>query len=279
MKGIKLAIASLIAGATLVTLPVTAAEKPVDLNALLNQVKARRKLRAFAAEGARLVEDGLRSGARVRSLLVRAAHPPRVQTILSHIPEGTVVHLVDDKLFDSLADTVNSQGIIGIFDLPEWPLPGDLNFALILDQMRDPGNLGTILRSAEAAGAQAVFLTPGTTDAFAPKVVRSGMGAHFRLPIFALEWEALKAAVAGLNVFLADMAGEQSCWQADFSAPCALLIGGEAEGASPSGLEASAFRRRSCHYVVHSISPSLNCAVDPSFECLPEDEPNGDHCD
>ena len=249
---------------------ITSAQNPrlQEARALLNQVKARRKLRAFAAEGARLVEDGLRSGARVRSLLVRAAHPPRVQTILSHIPEGTVVHLVDDKLFDSLADTVNSQWIIGIFDLPEWPLPGDLNFALILDQMRDPGNLGTILRSAEAAGAQAVFLTPGTTDAFAPKVVRSGMGAHFRLPIFALEWEALKAAVARLNVFLADMAGEQSCWQADFSAPCALLIGGEAEGASP---EARELVTRSVHIPMAGASESLNAAVSAAvllFEVL-----------
>jgi TrmH family RNA methyltransferase len=77
-----------------------------------------------------------------------------------------------------------------------------LNFVLIPDQIRDPGNLGTLLRSAAAAGVQAVFLPPETTDAFAPKVVRSGMGAHFRLPIkisipMSGDIESLNAGVAG----------------------------------------------------------------------------------
>ncbi|MEL7645391.1 MAG: RNA methyltransferase [Anaerolineaceae bacterium] len=229
-----------------------------EVRALLNQAKARRKLQAFAAEGARLVEDGLRSGARARYLLVRAAHPSRVDAVLAQRPEILPVLLVEDKLFDSLADTVNSQGIIGVFDQPAWELPGELNFALILDQVRDPGNLGTILRSTEAAGAQAVFLSPGTADAFAPKVVRAGMGAHFRLPILTLDWETLTLVLTGLNVFHADMAGEISCWEADFVAPCALLIGGEAEGISPA---AAALVTHSVRIPMAGRNESLNAAV------------------
>jgi rRNA methylases len=187
-----------------------------EVRALLNQPKARRKLQAFAAEGARLVEDGLRSGARARYVLVRAAHAPRVESALSLRPDNLPILNVEDRLFDSLADTVTSQGVLGVFDLPEWQLPDALNFALILDQVRDPGNLGSILRSAEAAGAQAALLSPGTTDAFAPKVVRAGMGAHFRLPILNLDWELMAVVLAGLNVYHADMDGELSCWEAGF---------------------------------------------------------------
>ena len=131
-----------------------------------------------------------------------------------------------------------------------------------------PGNLGTILRSAEAAGVQSVFLTPGTTDPFSPKVARAGMGAHFRLPIFTPDWETLAAALAGLNVFHADMAGAQTCWQADFTSPCALLIGSEAEGISPKARD---LVTQSVRIPMRGASESLNAAVSAAillFEAL-----------
>jgi len=239
-----------------------------EARALLSQAKARKKYQAFAAEGARLVEDGLLTGASVRNILVRASHPARVAAVLHQCPAGMAIHFLEDKLFDSIADTVTSQGIIGIFDLPSWTQPTSLNFALILDQLRDPGNLGTILRSADAAGVQSVFLTPGTTDPFSPKVARAGMGAHFRLPIFTPDWETLAAALAGLNVFHADMAGAQTCWQADFTSPCALLIGSEAEGISPKARD---LVTQSVRIPMRGASESLNAAVSAAillFEVL-----------
>ena len=69
-----------------------------------------------------------------------------------------------------------------------------MDFILILDAVREPGNLGTLLRTADAAGVQAVLLAPETVDAFAPKVVRAGMGAHFRLPIQSMDWPEIEAA-------------------------------------------------------------------------------------
>jgi TrmH family RNA methyltransferase len=103
---------------------------------------------------------------------------------------------------------------------------------LIPDQIRDPGNLGTLLRTAAAAGVQAVFIPPETTDPFAPKVVRAGMGAHFRLPILSLSWDQLQVQVDGMSVYLSDAEGEKPCWEVDFTRPTALVIGGEADGAS-----------------------------------------------
>ena len=96
--------------------------------------------------------------------------------------------------------------------------------------LRDPGNLGTLLRSAAATGVQVALLPPETTDAFAPKVLRAGMGAHFRLPIHSMTWEQIYEQTEGLQIYLANMDG-RSCWETDLRKPLALIIGGEAEGA------------------------------------------------
>jgi TrmH family RNA methyltransferase len=110
--------------------------------------------------------------------------------------------------------------------------------------MRDPGNLGTMIRSAAAAGAQAVFLAPGTADPFAPKVVRSAMGAHFRLPLIAMDWEQIvwqcKAkACPPVQLLLSEASEGKPCWQMDLREPLALIIGGEADGASPEAIKAA----------------------------------------
>ena len=133
----------------------------------------------------------------------------------------------------SLSDTETSQGILAVLDDHELSLVAPLDFILIPDSVRDPGNLGSLLRSADAAGVQAVLLPPETVDPFSPKVVRAGMGAHFRLPIYSMSWSKIRDYTEGLKVYLADMYGA-SCWQVDFKSPLALIIGGEATGASES---------------------------------------------
>jgi TrmH family RNA methyltransferase len=141
------------------------------------------------------------------------------------------VEEVSEPLLKSLSDTEQPQGILAVLELNKVPMTEHPDFILIPDQIRDPGNLGTLLRTAAAAGVQAVFLPPETTDAFAPKVVRSGMGAHFYLPIHSMKWEKIRREIEGLQVYLADMHG-QSCWEMDFRQSLALIVGGEAEGAS-----------------------------------------------
>jgi TrmH family RNA methyltransferase len=117
-----------------------------------------------------------------------------------------------------------------------------------------------MLRTSAAAGVGAVFLPPGAADAFAPKVVRAGMGAHFRLPIHSLDWDAIREQVAtrGLRVYLADARAGVVCFQADFRSPCALLIGGEAGGASEAG---QALAQQSVHIPMPGGSESLNAAA------------------
>src|SRR3990172_6176933 len=118
----------------------------------------------------------------------------------------------------SLSETETPQGILAILQFSQLPITKLLNFVLIPDQIRDPGNLGTLLRSAAATGVQAVLIPPETTDAFAPKVVRSGMGAHFQLPIHTLNWTDIQLHTKGMQVYLAEMDG-QSCWEVDLRQP------------------------------------------------------------
>ena len=154
--------------------------------------------------------------------------------------KGVEVEEITTNLMKSLSDTETPQGIIAVLELPNLPdsnsqFTHSPNFILIPDQIRDPGNLGTLLRSAAAAGVQSIIIPPETTDAFAPKVLRAGMGAHFRLPIDSMTWDEIDQTVksANLQVFLADMDG-QPCWDVDLRQPLALIIGGEADGASQS---------------------------------------------
>ena len=200
---------------------------------LMGRPKERREAQAFVAEGVRLVEEALAAGWPFRFVLSGETLSGRGRTLLQDLAAKSIeVEQVSDSLLQSISETETSQGILAVLDDFHLPVPQSLNFVLIADQVRDPGNLGTLLRTAAAAGVQALLLPPETTDAFAPKVVRAGMGAHFRLPILPLAWDEIRTRTSGLQIYLAEMEGKLACWQADFKIPLALIIGGEAEGAS-----------------------------------------------
>jgi TrmH family RNA methyltransferase len=215
---------------------ITSAQNPkLKLaRALMGRPKERRDANAFVAEGVRLVEEALAADWPFQFVLAGETLSERGGSLVARLQSnGIEVERVSSDLLNSVSETETSQGIIAVLNHSPLPIPQSLNFILILDQIRDPGNLGTLLRAAAAAGAQAVFLPPETADAFAPKVLRAGMGAHFKLPIHAMGWEAIQRICesAKLKVLLADMDGA-SCWQTDLCAPLALIVGGEAEGAS-----------------------------------------------
>jgi len=202
------------------------------VRALLGRARERREAGAFLVEGVRLVEEALNSNWEVRFALYSESLSDRGLRLVKKLEDKKIeVENVESRLLQSLSETETPQGIIAVLSDSRLPIPSSPHFLLIPDQIRDPGNLGTLLRTAAAAGVQAVCLPPETTDAFAPKVVRSGMGAHFRLPIQAMSWEEIQAQTKGLQIYLADMDGT-SCWETDLRQPLALIIGGEADGAS-----------------------------------------------
>ncbi len=199
---------------------------------LLGRAKERREANAFVVEGVRLVDEAVIGNWRLRFALYDETLSERGKSQVEGLrSRGVDVEMVSEQLMKSLSETETPQGILAVLDAKQLPIPDSPDFILIPDQVRDPGNLGTLLRSAAATGVQAVLLPPETTDAFAPKVIRSGMGAHFRLPIHSMTWDEIKVQTKGLQIYLADMDGI-SCWETDLRQPSALIVGGEAEGAS-----------------------------------------------
>lgn len=204
------------------------------VRALMGRARERREANAFVVEGVRLVEEAVNAGWKFQFALYSDGLSDRGRSLLNTL----LTHQIDTEevagdLLQKLSDTESPQGVLAVLDDSQLPIPEALDFVLIPDQVRDPGNLGTLLRSAAATGVQAVFLPPETTDPFAPKVLRSGMGAHFRLPIHAMTWEEIEqiSRSANLQLYIADMDGA-SCWETDLRQPLALVVGGEAEGVS-----------------------------------------------
>lgn len=204
------------------------------VRALLGRAKERREAGAFVIEGVRLVEEATNSNWEFRLALYDESISERGKSQVEGLKSrGVDVEMISESLMKSLSETETPQGILAVIEFTNLPIPNLSSFVLIPDQIRDPGNLGTLLRTAAATGVQAVLIPPETTDAFAPKVVRAGMGAHFRLPIHSMTWEEITqmSKSANLQIFLADMDGK-SCWETDLRQPLALIVGGEAEGAS-----------------------------------------------
>jgi len=213
--------------------------------------RVRYRERCFVIEGVRLMEEAFRAGIVPALLFYNEgidATPGGRELLVEMQKVGAPALAVSERVMKALADTVSPQGILAVVPFVELdPLPvlsaaegPSPSLALVVDRLRDPGNLGAILRSANAAGVEQVILAPKTVDPYNPKVVRGAMGAHFRLPIVALSWPEIAEALAGVQVLLADVRAERAHYEVDWTKPSALIIGGEAHGASREARELAA---------------------------------------
>jgi TrmH family RNA methyltransferase len=232
----------------------------------LKRRKAREKHQLFVAEGVRAVEDLLRSDVAIRGALVapQLLDAPRGAALAAALRgKKIVVEEVAANVFGSAAETESPQGVVAIAEVPtrsfaslgtDWS-----GTVLILDAVQDPGNVGTILRSAAALGVIATVALPGTVDLWNAKVVRSGMGAHFRHLAFSSTWDELDSfrKNAGAAVFAADMGGE-SVDGIDAPHRILLVVGNEGSGVSQ---EARSRAERVVSIPITSDVESLNVAV------------------
>lgn len=210
-------------------------------------------------EGVRLAEEALLSGCPAQLVLYSAELNERGRRLLEGFAtQGARIEEASAHVLTSVSDTQTPQGILTVLPQCSLPLPANLHFIFIPDLVRDPGNLGTMLRTAVAAGVQAIFIPPETADVFSPKVVRAGMGAHFHLPIHNLEWNEIARYTQQLQIYLGAAGKGLVYTQVDWRSRCALIIGGEAEGAS---LHAQALATQLVHIPMPETSESLNAAV------------------
>jgi len=207
----------------------------------LHRKRSRYREQVFIAEGLRTVEEALKAGVQPAFLFCTPAvlELPRARTLLSEAAERDArIKVVSEPVMVVMSDTVTPSGILAVLPMAKCSVPQPLTWVLVVDRLRDPGNMGTILRSALAAGVELVITTRGTVDVHSPKVVRAAMGAHFRLKMCLYQrWPKIKRMLAGLHVLLAKPREGKPYWEVDWHLPSALLIGGEAEGASAEAAE------------------------------------------
>ena len=157
-----------------------------------------------AIEGLRILEEAIRSGLRLSAVFCRESALERAERLLPQIGAQVETLLLPDKLFDSLVPTESPQGVAALVRLKEFSLDDVLERlqvgpVVVLAGLQDPGNLGTILRSAEAFGSAGVVLGEGTVSPFNSKVVRASAGSLFRLPIVHGHGKAGAGKLAGIS--------------------------------------------------------------------------------
>lgn len=195
----------------------------------------RRQAGEFCGEGPKLLGEALRWGARITAVVSdgSAALPDR-------LPEGVRLVTVPENLMRAVSSTESPQGVLFLCAQPELAPPDTLTGSryLVLDGLQDPGNVGTIWRTADAFGADGMFLIHHCADPFSPKTVRATMGAVFRLPVWETELPELFKLLRAAHVpLLAAALGPRAAdIRKQALAPAAVLIGSEGSGISPDAL-------------------------------------------
>jgi TrmH family RNA methyltransferase len=208
---------------------------------LLKQAKYRQARGEYFIEGVRLVEEALQQGVPVRKI----AYSPRLEktgrgaellsTARRKISKAEWLY-VSDEVLGTISDTQSHQGVLAVLEKRErsweelWQREGII---ILLYELQDPGNLGTIFRLADAGGAAGIILSRGTMDPYNPKVVRASMGSLFRVPFLVnqdLAYGLQKLRSRGYQILATILHSDRSLWEVDFSQPTAVLFGQEGAG-------------------------------------------------
>ncbi|ADL11942.1 TrmH family RNA methyltransferase [Acetohalobium arabaticum] len=212
----------------------------------LYRKKYRRRNNKFILEGSRIITDALEAKADIDQIFYSAQFlsQQKNKELLAQLREVTEIIEITDSLLNKIADTATPQGIIAIVNQPEFELEDflieDNDLFLIIDRIQDPGNLGTILRTADGAGVDGVFLLKGTVDIYNLKTIRATMGSLFRVPVFGLNSPSDLTDILqmkDIQMVAADIEAKDYYYELDYNQPTALVIGNEGAGAQPETLK------------------------------------------
>ncbi|EEG76447.1 TrmH family RNA methyltransferase [Dethiobacter alkaliphilus] len=220
----------------------------VKLYRSLEKRKIRIQQNLVPLEGEKLIRDAIERRVLPEVVYLREGLTPEEFPFLQALESQVPVLSIAEKLFDRTAFTDSPQGILAVAPRPKSDLT-DLfvkkpALLLVADGVQDPGNLGTMLRSAAAAGADGAILLPGTVDATNPKALRAAMGAYFALSVVETNHQDCLSALAGHGVSLVTTAAraEVAYDRYDWNTPVAVVIGNEGSGVSPAMAEAAKSR-------------------------------------
>ena len=213
---------------------------------LLKKARTRREEGLFVAEGIKMFGEAPKDRLQKVYAAASFAEKEEFQKILKEKGlenPGDKVEIVDDKVFKSLSDTVTPQGVLCLISMKDWSLEEILEgvenpLLMILEDLQDPGNLGTIIRTGEGAGITGVILSRTSVDVFNPKVIRSTMGSVYRVPVLyvdSIEKEVLSVLKThGITTYAAHLKGKNNYDQEDYGKGTAFFIGNEGNGLTDS---------------------------------------------
>ena len=241
------------------------------VNALVKKTKTRREEDLFVAEGLRMCAEIPKE--RIQSVYISDSFQrhPECAGLTAGVRQ---VETVTDEVFKALSDTQTPQGILALvkqyhYDLEQVAFAGRKDgrpvLLMILEQIQDPGNLGTILRAAEGAGVTGILMDTRTTDIYSPKVIRSTMGSVLRVPfayVEDLEEALLSLKKKGIRLYAAHLKGKNTYDKEDYTADTGFLIGNEANGLSDSiSSMADAYIRIPMEGQVESLNAAVAASV------------------
>ena len=236
---------------------------------------ARDSERVIVIEGPRLLQEALTAGGQAIALFHLETLPgPDQELVNALVLQGCRREVVADHVLKAMSDTGTPQRMLAVLQRPEYVRPAAPSLALVLDRIADPGNMGTILRTARAAGVEAVFLLQGV-DPYNPKVVRAAAGAHFHLPLIQCSLERLTELSAGLPLWVSDARGGERYDCVDWRPPAALVIGSEAHGHQPRLDELAAGR---VSIPMQGQTESLNAGVAAAVILFEISRQRGEQC-
>lgn len=203
--------------------------------------KYRNNINQMVCEGEKMLFEALSSGIKVHTVLIKSGVLVSDELLNKAFNQGAYLFSTDEKLFNLASDVETSQNILFSCDMPHKmadELPESLNGVILLDGIQDPGNLGTILRTADAFALSAVILCEGCTDLFAPKVVRSTMGAIFRQQVFKMPLEQAISCMKSRNlpVYAAALSDNSISINEISLKNTAVIIGNEGRGVTQKAL-------------------------------------------
>lgn len=190
---------------------------------LLNRSE-RYKAKLFMAEGQRIVEDAVNAG---------IAEYIFVSQNYNGVEYDLPVYRVSDKMFSALSDTETTQGILAVCKMVYYNMEEiNCDTLLVCDGVSDPGNMGTLIRTAECSGVGGVILLKGSVDPYSPKVVRSTMGSIFRLPVYFAQADDLNKHLKEYAIVATVLDGSVDLYDIKFPEKTAVVVGNEAHGVS-----------------------------------------------
>ncbi|GJQ09087.1 hypothetical protein GpartN1_g878.t1 [Galdieria partita] len=220
------------------TLITSVKNEKIKLVRALADNQYRKASKKIVCEGLRLVSDALKKGLKPEFILYSEdvfQSTSFQQYFSKQLFSKPIAWKTTQQVISSISDTVTCQGIVAVFEQPSNVIPLRPDWVLICDKIQDPGNLGTLLRSAAAVGVDGVIVSPESTDPYGIKVLRGGMGAQFAIPITVCEdWKLFLQLVRELDVsfFLADSKAEYSHYDLHLVEPLAVIVSSEAHGPS-----------------------------------------------